>query len=164
MSGKYLFKLGMALCLIVIPSLVFAKPLVNVSIKAEMEVVVKSGDKKMKKRVPAKNVSPGKTVFYTISYHNDGDEKATNVVIDNPIPAGAVYLPGSAHGDGDITYSIDGGKSYSKPSLLFYEVKDEHGKNIKKIASPDEYTNIRWVIPAVEAGKQGTAGYQVIIK
>jgi len=164
MFKKHLAKLGIVVALAVIPHLALAKPLVNISVKAEMEVVVKSGDKKVTKRVPAKNVSPGKSVFYTFTYRNDGNEQATNVVIDNPIPAGATYLPGSAHGEGDITFSIDHGKSYGKPALLTYEVRDEHGKTVKRVASPDEYTNIRWVIPAVEAGTQGTAGYQVIIK
>ncbi len=164
MFGKYLLNLGVALTLAIIPHLALAKPLVNISIKAEMDVVVKSGDKKVKKRVAAKNVPPGKTVYYTISYRNDGNESATDAVIDNPIPAGARYVPGSARGDGEATFSIDNGKNYNKPTLLFYEVRDGQGKIVKRVAAPDEYTNIRWVIPAIGPGQHGTVSYQAIIK
>jgi hypothetical protein len=48
--------------------------------------------------------------------------------------------------------------------MLFYQITDKQGKTVKKIASPDVYTNIRWVIPVIEAGKQGTVGFKAIVK
>ena len=164
MSKKYLATIGAFVALSIIPSLALAKPLVTVSIQAETEVAVKKDGKTITKRVPAKDVAPDSVVFYTVSFRNDGDEKATNAVIDNAIPKGTRYVPGSAYGDGEITFSIDKGKSYNKPTLLVYEIADKQGKSVSKVASPDVYTNIRWVIPVIEAGKKGSVGYQSIVK
>jgi len=167
MIKKYLTTIVALVALCIIPSLVMAKPLVNISVKAEMDMVVKEGGKTVTKRVVAKDVATGDVLFYTVSFSNDGNEKATNAVIDNPIPKDVRYVPGSAYAEGGadiITFSIDNGKTYNKPSLLLYEVKDERGKNIKKVASPDVYTNIRWVIPVIEAGKKGSVGFKAIVK
>jgi uncharacterized repeat protein (TIGR01451 family) len=166
MIKKYLTTIGVLVALTIIPSLVLAKPLINISVKAEMEAAVKEGGKTITKMVAAKDVTPGTVIFYTVSFRNAGDEKATNAVIDNPIPKDTRYIPGSAYGEdeGGITFSIDKGKSYNKPSLLFYETMEKQGKTVKKIASPDVYTNIRWVIPVIEAGKQGVVGFKAIVR
>jgi uncharacterized repeat protein (TIGR01451 family) len=166
MIKKYLTTIGVLVALTIIPSMAMAKPLVNISVKAEMDAVVKEGGKTITKRVVAKNVTTGNVIFYTVSFRNDGDEKATNAVIDNPIPRDVRYVPGSAYSEneGEITFSIDKGKSYNKPSLLLYEVKENQGKTVKKVASPDVYTNIRWVIPVIEAGKKGVVGFKAIVK
>jgi uncharacterized repeat protein (TIGR01451 family) len=104
-------------------------------------------------------------IFYTLNYINSGNEPATNVVLDDPVPMGTAYLPGSAFGTGaDITFSIDGGKSFKKPSLLVYEVKGKNGAVEKRTASPEEYTNIRWLIDRIEAGAKGSVGFQVKIQ
>jgi uncharacterized repeat protein (TIGR01451 family) len=166
MIKKYLTTIVALVALCIIPSLVMAKPLVNISVKAEMDEVVKEGGKTITKRVVAKDVTTGTVIFYTVSFRNDGNEKATNAVIDNPIPKDVRYVPGSAYGEGgedEVTFSIDKGKSYNKPSLLLYEIK-EQGKTVKKVASPDVYTNIRWVIPVIEAGKKGAVGFKAIVK
>ena len=164
MMKKYLVTIVAIVALSITPSLVLAQPLVTVSIQAESEVVVKKDGKSITHRVPAKDVAPGTAVFYTVNFRNEGNEKAVNAVIDNPIPRDTRYVPGSAYGDGEITYSIDKGKSYNKPTLLVYEVKDKQGKTASRVASPDVYTNIRWVIPVIEAGKKGSVGYQAIVK
>ena len=167
MIKKYLMTIGVLVALTIIPSMALAKPLVNISVKAEMDAVVKEGGKTLTKRVVAKDVTTGTVIFYTVSFRNDGDEKATNAVIDNPIPKDTSYVPGSAYGEGGedvITFSIDKGKSYNKPSLLYYEIKENQGKTVKKVASPDVYTNIRWVIPVIEAGKKGVVGFKAIVK
>jgi uncharacterized repeat protein (TIGR01451 family) len=164
MIKKYLVTIGALVALSIIPALATAKPLVTIAIQAETEVPVKKDGKTVTKRVAAKDVESGAVVFYTVNFRNDGDEKATGVVIENPIPKDTRYVPGSAHGEGEVTFSIDKGKSYNKPTLLVYEVKDKQGKAVTKVASPDGYTHIRWVIPVVEAGKKGSVGYQAIIK
>ena len=164
MIRKFQAVIGAFAALCIIPALALAKPLVTVSIQAETEVTVKKDGKTVTHRVPARDVAPGTVVFYTVSFRNDGDEKAANAVIDNLIPKDTRYVPGSAYGDGEITYSIDKGKSYNKPTLLVYEVKDKQGKALTKVASPDVYTNIRWVIPVIEAGRKGSVGYQAIVK
>ena len=153
------------LAVLLLPIGAVAKPLVSVSITAEKEVtVVKSGQKTIKK-IAATRIEPDDVIFYTMNYINSGDEAATSAVLDDPIPQGTVYLPGSAFGAGaEITFSIDGGKSFKKPSLLIYEVKNPNGSIDKRTASPEEYTHIRWIISRIGAGAKGAVGFQVRIK
>jgi len=142
-----------------------AKPLISVSITTENEVLVVKNGEKVKQKVPTTAITPGETLFYTLNYANTGDESATNAVVDNPIPAGTVYLPGSATGQGaDISFSIDGGKTFKKPSLLTYDVILPSGKLDQRIASPEEYTHIRWTIKTIPAGGSGKLGFQVKVK
>ncbi len=157
--------LMVVLAALLFSSAALAKPLISVSITAEKEVTVKKNSQKATKRVAATRIDPGDIVFYTLNYINSGDEAATRAVMDDPIPLGTVYLPGSAFGaDAEITFSIDGGKTFKKPSLLTYEVKLPNGKSEKRTASPEEYTHIRWVIDRIDAGAKGTVGFQVRIK
>lgn len=153
------------LAVLLLPMAAFAKPLVSVSITAEKEVTVVKNGQKSTKKVAATKIEPGDVIFYTLNFINSGDEAATSVVLDDPIPLGTVYLPGSAFGAGaEITFSIDNGKTFKKASLLSYEVKLPNGKTEKRAASPEEYTNIRWVIDKIDAGAKGTVGFQVRLK
>jgi hypothetical protein len=87
------------------------------------------------------------------------------VVVDNPIPKETTYVVGSANGAGsDITFSINNGKDFKKPTLLTYEVKGPDGKSIKKKASPEQYTNVRWVISTVPPGKGGEVSFKARVK
>jgi len=166
MIKKYLTTIGVLVAMCIIPCLAVAKPLITISVKAEMDVVVKEGSQSVTKRIAAKDVVPGDVIFYTVNFRNGGNEKATNAVIDNPISKGTSYVNGSAYGENEegISFSIDNGKTYNKPTMLFYQVTDKQGKTVKKLASPDVYTNIRWVIPVIEAGKQGRVGFKAIVK
>jgi len=153
------------LAIVLLPMAAVAKPLVSVSITAEKEVTVVKNGQKTTKKIAATRIDPGDVIFYTMNFINSGDEAATGAVLDDPIPQGTVYLPGSAFGAGaEITFSIDGGKSFKKPSLLIYEVKNPNGSIDKRTASPEEYTHIRWIISRIDAGTKGTVGFQVKIK
>ena len=148
--------------ILMLPLTALAQPDVKISIKAKKEMTVVKNGKTLKKLVVANNFIPGDIIVYTINYNNAGTETATNAVIDDPIPEGTKYLPGSATGEGsDITFSIDKGKSYLKPSYLFYEVSAGNGKTEKKMATPDEYTNIRWTISSIPPGGKGEATFRV---
>ena len=150
---------------LLLPMTALAKPLVSVSITAEKEVTVVMNGQKATKKVAANTIDPGDVIFYTLNYINSGNEAATNAVLDDPLPKGTVYLPGSAFGAGaEITFSIDGGKTFKKPSLLTYTVKHPNGTSENRAASPEEYTHIRWVIAKIPAGAKGTVGFRVEIK
>jgi uncharacterized repeat protein (TIGR01451 family) len=158
---KKIIPLLTALILLLVSAQVFAKSLVSISMKAEKEVTVN----KETKRVPVTTVNPGDEIIYTLNYVNSGDGVATNAVLDDPIPKGTVYVPGSAFGkDAEIAFSIDGGKTFKKPSLLTYEVKLPGGTMEKKIASPEQYTNIRWIFGSIPAKGSGQVGFQVKVK
>jgi uncharacterized repeat protein (TIGR01451 family) len=157
---KKFIPLLIALILLLFSVQVFAEALITVHMKAEKEVTVN----KVTKRVAADKVNPGDVIFYTINYVNSGDKEATNSFLDDPIPKGSVYIPGSAFGDNaEITFSIDGGKTFKKPSLLTYEVK-VNGKMEKKTASPEQYTHVRWTVNVVPAHGKGQVGFQVQTK
>lgn len=150
--------------LVSLPLLAWARPNVAINIKAEKEVVVTENGKQIKKIVEAKDIFPGEVITYTLSYENKGDEAAANVALTDPIPAGTAYIVGSASEIGDLTFSIDLGKSYKKPSLLSYEVTDKNGKVQKRVASPEEYTHIRWTLPSIAAGAKGSVNFKVKVK
>jgi len=153
------------LALLTLPMAAMAKPLISVSITAEKEVKEVKDGQKITRKIPAYKIDAGDVIFYTLNFINSGNETATSVVLDDPVPMGTVYLPGSAFGTGaEISFSIDGGKSFKKPSLLIYEVRNPNGTVEKRTATPEEYTNIRWLINRIEAGAKGTVGFQVRIK
>ena len=150
--------------LIALPLLAWAKPEIAITIKAEKEIVVTENGKQVKKIVEAKEIFPGEIITYVLSYANKGTEAAVNVAITDPIPAGTAYIVGTASDVGDLTFSIDLGKNYKKPSLLTYEVTDNNGKKEKRVASPEEYTHIRWTLPSVPAGSNGAVNFKVKVK
>ncbi|QWV97654.1 DUF11 domain-containing protein [Geomonas nitrogeniifigens] len=163
-KNKKLATAAVALILAAMPFVAWAQPKVTITMKAEKEVSVTAKGKQVKKRVAAKGVQPGEEIIYTLSYQNSGNEAAKDVVISDPIPAGTAYIPGSASETGDLAFSIDKGKTFKKPTLLTYELKGNTGKMEKKVASPDEYTDVRWTIPQVPAGGTGSVSFKVKVK
>ncbi len=161
--GKIL-SIFVALTLLALPLAAWAEPKVAISVKAEKEVTVTVKGKAVKKKIVAKGFLPGEEIIYTLSYVNSGTEPAKDVFITDPIPAGTSFIPGSASDADKATFSINNGKSYSKPTLLTYEIKSADGKFQKKVAAPEEYTDIRWTIPSVPAGGKGSVNFRVKVK
>jgi uncharacterized repeat protein (TIGR01451 family) len=151
--------------LLLVPAAVLAKPQIDLSISAQKEIVIVENGKEMVKRVPADAVSPGETIYYTIHYANTGSAPATDLLVHDPIPEGTAFIPGSASERGaEVTFSIDGGKTFKKPSLLTYEVRRDDGKTEKLVATPETYTHIRWKIKKIAAGERGALAFQVMVK
>lgn len=162
-TGKMIAGLtAAALLLVALPA--WAQPKVEISIKAEKEVTVTAKGKQVKRRLPAKGIEPGEELIYTLNYANVGSEPAKDVVISDPIPSGTAYIPGSATDAGEVTFSIDKGKSFNKPTLLSYEVRGKDGKSQKRVATPEDYTDIRWTIPAIPVGEKGSVSFKVKVK
>jgi uncharacterized repeat protein (TIGR01451 family) len=157
MKGKSIVT-TLLIALLLLPAMAMAAGNVDVKIKTEkLSIELKDG-KKVARAVPASKFQPGDTIIYTITYTNNAAEPVTDAVINDPIPAGTIYINNSAKGEGaDITFSIDNGKTFLKPTLLFYEVSTGAGKKEQKVASPDHYTNVRWnltgTIPPKGSGK-----------
>lgn len=163
MKSKNLIVTALAAVLL-FPAVALAKPQVKIGITAEKEVSVTENGKTVTKRMPATEAAPGETIVYTLKVANTGDETATNVVVNDPIPEGTAYVTGSATDAQDATFSIDGGKTFDKPSLLTYEVTNPDGAKEKRTASPDQYTHIRWQLPQVAAGANEELSFQVKVK
>ena len=148
-----------------VPTAVLAEPKVSIQTVAEKEVIQTVDGKQVKKLVPAKSADPGQKLIFTLNYKNSGNEKAVNVKIDNPIPKDTTYVVGSGIGkNSKMLFSIDGGKTYNAPSMLKYTVTLTDGKKVEKQASPDQYTNVRWVINEIPPGGGGKVGFQVKVK
>ena len=144
---------------------VWAKPKVELTMSSQKEMTVKENGVDVVKRVPATEVQPGEVLIFTLTYSNKGDEKATNVVVNNPVPKETAYMLDSAKGAGsEIKFSIDGGKNYKRPSLLTYEIKGLDGKPVRKKASSEQYTHVRWIISAVPPGSGGELSYRARVK
>lgn len=99
---------------------------------------------------------PGDVIRYSLTAENKGDEPAFNVEIVDPIPAGTAYVIDSAMGEGmTITYSIDGGRSFVLPPVM-YEVRNAQGEIEKRPAPATMYTHVKWLITQPIQPKQKT--------
>jgi uncharacterized repeat protein (TIGR01451 family) len=135
-----------------------AKPKIVIAIQQFKEVP----DGKATKLVPAQSASPGDVLEYQVAYKNEGDEPATNAVIEDPIPKGTTYLANSAQGEGsEITFSNDKGQTFAPAVKLTYEVKLPNGSVEKRTATPAEYTHVRWTVKQVPAGASGKVSFRV---
>ena len=89
-------------------------------------------------------------LYFTLTITNEGDEVATNVVVDNPIPPETVYSIGSATGEKGVVYfSVDDGVSF-------------HSENERQF-NPGQSTDIRWVIAGMPPGSSCKLGFQVFV-
>ena len=94
---------------------------------------------------PADSARPGDIILYELTYKNISNEPIKNLIPQIPIPHNTVYIEGSAISTipADVEFSIDGGKTFKKPPIFYY-VKKPNGEMVRKKATPDMYTNIRW--------------------
>lgn len=142
----------------------YAQPNMEVTAVAEKEVVVVQYGRQVTRRIPAESIKSNEELIYTLRYHNSGAEKATAVALDNPVPRNTSYITDSAFGAGAIIlFSLDG-KHFDKPSLLTYTTTDKNGKTEKHVASPDQFSHLRWVLNEVPAGASGQVGFRVKVK
>ncbi|MBK9160125.1 MAG: DUF11 domain-containing protein [Nitrosomonadales bacterium] len=136
---------------------------IKVKSVAEIEVtmVAKDGKKTVKRASPDKAV-PGTEVIFTNTFENTGDKTASDITVENPIPANTEYVGGSAFGkDCVILFSVDGGMHYGYAEDL--KIKDEKGN--ARNALPREYTHIRWTYKGqLAGGKSGEVGFRATIK
>ena len=139
-----------------------AKPRLVISMVQSKEVVeIKSGVRTTRV-VPAQSAAPGEIVEYTLTYVNRGDEAAADAVIDDPIPRGSTYVANSAIGeDAEITFSSDGGKTFATAVKLTYQMRLPSGAVEKRVATPAEYTHVRWKLKRVPPGATGKVAFRV---
>lgn len=112
-------------------------------------------------REPVTKAVPGQEIIYVITYRNPGTVPAADVRVDNAVPKGLVYRPGSAEGAGTrIELSVDGGKHFGE--LGSARVVQPGGAS--RPARGEDVTNIRWlVLQPVEPGAEGSVSYRVLL-
>lgn len=120
---------------------------VELSLSAIRESVEREADGSLLiLREPLRRLHGGDTLEITLHYVNNSDEPAENVRIDNPVPDGTLYMPGSATMTGaDFQLSQDGGESWRPPG------EDDRG-----------VTNLRWVIPELPPHTAGDVRFRLL--
>jgi uncharacterized repeat protein (TIGR01451 family) len=107
---------------------------------AEVESRALAGGREVVKLIPADRVVPGDQVIYTLEVRNTGAALPAPTVV-HPIPEHMRYVADSAVGPGaDVSYSVDGGRSFDLPENLKVPGKD--GELRPAVAA--DYSHIRW--------------------
>ena len=111
------------------------------------------------------NVKPGEILDWQIVSSNEGSAEARDYKAVGHIPAGTSFVAGSAAGEhgSTVTYSIDGGKTFSTQPII--EEKQPDG-SVKKVAAPvSMYTEVRYEwSDALAAGGKLSASYKVRVR
>lgn len=135
-------------------------PAVKISLTANVE-----RDKKMQPVNEKVIVKPGEVIYWNLASVNEGNAAANGYKTAGKIPAGTVFVAGSAKGDADahVSYSIDGGKSFSEKPMVDETQPDG---TVKQVPAPvSAYTDVlfHWE-SALEAGQKLNAAYEVQVK
>ncbi len=122
---------------------------IRLTMRAEQEIrTVRNGETLIQTK-PVTHTRIGDVVTITLSYENMSNEDASNVTIDNPIPAGSRFVLGSGFGQGAQFYvSYDNGKTYDDDIQIRHEPA----------------TNVRWVLDNVPANGRGEVGFQLRVE
>ncbi|MBF0397716.1 MAG: hypothetical protein HQK78_13135 [Desulfobacterales bacterium] len=132
-----------------------SKPKIQLFMDMKKEIEVIEKGKKVIKLVPVEKSKKGDVLVYKIIYRNDGQNIATDIKIVDPIPKGTVYILESAGGKNcEITYSIDNGITFQQYPVKYKE----------KIAEPEKYTHIKWVINSIFPNKSDFIDFKVKVK
>lgn len=101
------------------------------------------------------SVKPGDVIVYSVVAKNVTDLPIKKLNINQKIQAGTVYVGGSATSikGAELTFSVDGGESYSARPLLN-----------KKPAAASSYTNVRWLFATVAPNSKSTVSYAVTVR
>jgi len=160
---KLLIKL--VLSALIAPAIAMADPNIQLEMQVAKLVTLEENGQEVTRWVEAQAVLPGETLKYTVRYVNQGDQPATQVRIENPIPELSSYVADSAVGDGTvIVFSADKGVEYSPPDQVTYEVALFGGGKDRRLAGPERFTHIRWLIERVPPGSSGEVSFQVLVE
>ncbi|MDT7806506.1 MAG: hypothetical protein QOJ70_319, partial [Acidobacteriota bacterium] len=110
-------------------------------------------------------VKPGEILDWQIVSSNEGSAAARDYKTVGHIPAGTALVAGSAAAEkgSTVTYSIDGGKTFSTQPVV--EERQADG-TVKKVPAPvSMYTEVRYEwSDALAAGGKLSASYRVRVK
>lgn len=136
-----------------------ARPVVKVALSGSVE--------RNKEIVPVEKaglVKSGEVLRWKLVSENSGNAGAADYKAVGQIPAGTVFVADSAQGDNSaVTYSIDGGKTFSAQPMI--EEKQADG-SVRMIPAPVEmYTQVRFESEKnFNAGERLNAFYSVRVK
>ena len=89
---------------------------------------------------PAKLLTQGQVVYYTLRITNPTALFARGVTVVQPVPANTTYIADSAAGPGAlISFSVDGGRTFAPAEALKIDIE-----GVTQPAQAAQYTHIRW--------------------
>ncbi|MBN4003176.1 hypothetical protein [Nostoc sp. LPT] len=141
---------------------------IQLRLEAEKQVVAQDRQgKQSQKWEPLKGqvvVRPGDVLRYTLSGENKSDRPVKNLIFNQPIPKGMVYVLNSTNvaNNAKVIYSIDGGRSFVENPTI--KVTLPSGKVETKLAPAIAYTHIRLQIPSLAAKTTIKATYQTQVR
>ena len=145
---------------------VFAAPAYAAGLTANqtVEVAIVSIDDQGERSVAyqtAEEVAPGDEIRYILNYANDGDDAASNVRLDMPVPSEINLIEGSVEAStANVTYSIDSGETFSARGDLTISVNGQ-----VRTATAEEITHIRWSFAdSIAPGDIGTISYRGVLQ
>ncbi|MGH9903768.1 MAG: hypothetical protein ACRD68_18320 [Pyrinomonadaceae bacterium] len=110
-------------------------------------------------------VKPGEILRWNIVSANEGTGEAREYKAVGRVPQGTSFVAGSAAAEAGttVTYSIDGGKTFSTQPVI--EEKQPDG-SVKRVPAPvSMYTEVRYEwSDALAAGSKVSASYKVRVK
>lgn len=111
------------------------------------------------------HVRPGEILDWQIVSSNEGTGAARDYKAVGHIPAGTALVAGSAEGEGGstVSYSIDGGKTFSTQPVV--EERQADG-TVRRVPAPvSMYTEVRYEwSDALAAGGKLSASYKVRVR
>jgi uncharacterized repeat protein (TIGR01451 family) len=116
--------------------------------------------------VSAEKAHPKDVIEYRLTYRNTGDVPLANVAIIDPVPVGMQYIPTSATDkqENAVEFSIDQGETYHRWPVI-RTVRTPDGTSVKREATPDMITHIRWVVAAtLNPAHEITVSYRAFVE
>ncbi|WP_371378353.1 hypothetical protein [Thalassotalea aquiviva] len=148
----------LVISLLIAPVIAFAAPNVEIKQIVEKEITMIVDGVQVTKRVPASEIEPGAVLFFTLSYKNSGDQVATQVAIDSPIPEGTTYVLGSALGEGaKVLVKLTNETDYQEEASAKVNFID--GETIPAQAS--DISALRWIVADIPPASDGKVSFQV---
>lgn len=110
-------------------------------------------------------VRPGETLRWVLASTNGGNSPVRNLTSVGQIPKGTVFLADSASGDANpaVSYSLDGGKSYSARPVIEEKQPDGSARLVAAPVSLFTHVRFEWREP-LGIGASRTAHYQTRVK
>lgn len=105
----------------------------------------------------AKNVLPQDQLLFAVTYHNEGPDAVTDLLIVNPVPASVRLAEQSAQAE---EVSVDGGTVWGRLSDL--TVPGSDGEPVP--ASIDNVSHLRWRISRIAPGEHGQVNFRAFVR
>lgn len=161
----------LALCLLVlcgVGALAQRQLLPSAGARPEIKVALAGSVEREGKQIAldkTQAVQPGEILSWRIDSVNEGDGAARDYKAVGHIPAGTSFVAGSASGENGstVTYSIDGGKTFSTQPVV--EERQPDGTVKRTPAPASMYTEVRYEwSDTLAAGGKLSASYKVRVK